>query len=415
MRRERGQLTLGMAAGFAMALAILGLVLRSGMITREKMKLQQTSDLAALVAADTQRNWLNRLREINQEIDKLYREFNTAILANPTPCLTIAAAIAGGWDCIRLPKVADMLSSVDIPGAASNALPPMCQTSCPHFDNFYRATLVTAYGIKQAMLMGLAVKVIEQANQVANDDALATFLAPPNLPFGLQKILDRKYNGNVTTAAVRQDYDSGRLSDTYAVIDANKDLPLFQAKLEGRSFKWPTALYASFFTPPPATTCFCAPVGTGYPGLAMVAGKITKTGDYQTSFFTGVQYTPRKEDIEKFGLFYKQADSKRPYFGEESQDSSGAKLPLFTQRRSMAALSLAKPYGGKFPRAAANPFSFTDAGDPGTDFEGAKLIGLADKAQMGGYRLPLDNEICMYDPQTQAQRCSKVYTEDYLH
>ena len=86
MRRETGQLALGLAAAFTMVLAIFGLVLRSGLVTREKMQLQQTSDFAALAAADVQRHYLNRIRELNRQIEQDFFETQKNLLGDKTPC-----------------------------------------------------------------------------------------------------------------------------------------------------------------------------------------------------------------------------------------------------------------------------------------------------------------------------------------
>ena len=73
MKRNSGQLAIGLAFSFATVLAMFLLVFQSSILTREKMKLQQTTDLAALVAGEVQRRNLNRIQELNEEIKKAYK------------------------------------------------------------------------------------------------------------------------------------------------------------------------------------------------------------------------------------------------------------------------------------------------------------------------------------------------------
>ncbi len=430
MRRERGQLTLGVAVGFAMALAIFGLVLRSGLVLREKMKLQQTSDFAALVAADTQRIYLNRIRELNRMIDEAFNTAQTLLSANPAPCATFIYPQAG------LPPNAFTVDTNSRAWAAASPaksfgtdelpLQNLCNGGCQEYDKAYRGEIILAYLTIESQLFQEITTIVLGANQKAYEKGLETFLTPANLPFGLRTLVERKYNGHVTKEALLADYNTGDLSEILSVIDTNSSLPLFQPKVEMRTFTWVHVFYplSSSCDPLPSYTCCGFPTvnaASAVPGMYSAPAKIAKDGKYETSFLAGATYTPPESVEQNFGLYYRQTAGDK--MGEKIQDVSGQKIQLFTtqttadnqpSKQSMMALSLAKPYDGTFPKAAAfmNPF---DSGDAGKEFKGAKLIGIADKAQIGGVDLDISFSLQTQDVEGETTDASKSHTEDFLH
>jgi hypothetical protein len=406
-----------MAVGFTMALAILGMVLRSGFVTREKMKIQQSSDFAALVAADVQRNYLNVIRDINKEIDLEFKIAYTAVQLPACGPLLIGSA-AGTINAANVLSTAHFLPPVIKPDPPDP--PDPCNAPCAQWDRTYRNYIVSGFAARQSLMAGAIQVILEKANEKAFDNVLQTILTPQNLPYGLQRVLEKKYNGNVTRDAVVQDYNSGGLSDTYTVIDANRSIPLFPAKMEMRIFDWITYRYQLSGTL--ATGVCLGAIRSGIGG-AVAMGKVVKAGDYETSFLTGAQYTSPLTGTEtttaqgeqkKFSIFAKQADTKSEEYGKEIRDMRGMKIPLFPDRTTLTAISLAKPYGGTFPKAG-NPVVPLDAGDVGDEFQGAKLIGIADKAQIGGVDLGVAGDLGTQDAEGRMTDTSRFSTEDFLH
>ena len=68
-QKNKGQLALGLAFGFSMILVLFAFVFNTSMNVREKIKLQQTTDFASLVAANAQKEYLNIIREYNLLIE----------------------------------------------------------------------------------------------------------------------------------------------------------------------------------------------------------------------------------------------------------------------------------------------------------------------------------------------------------
>ncbi|MEZ4819720.1 MAG: hypothetical protein R3A45_07445 [Bdellovibrionota bacterium] len=97
----------------------------------------------------------------------------------------------------------------------------------------------------------------------------------------------------------------------------------------------------------------------------------------------------------------------------------------------MVTRSAAKPFGGSFPTAVtSNLTSFIDsllwggnANTPpaftqgaGKEFKGAKLFGIADSFEIGGYPIARANlETETLDEQGNVQSIWKILQEDYLH
>ena len=65
---NEGQLAVGLAFGFVCILAMFGLVFNASLNTRDKMKLQTTTDYATMIASNTQKLNLNEIRQQNKNI-----------------------------------------------------------------------------------------------------------------------------------------------------------------------------------------------------------------------------------------------------------------------------------------------------------------------------------------------------------
>ena len=72
MSRERGQIAVGLAFAFTTVLAIFTFVFQSSLLTREKIKLQGTSDFAALVC----RRCSTTVLEYHSEEERRNRSFS---------------------------------------------------------------------------------------------------------------------------------------------------------------------------------------------------------------------------------------------------------------------------------------------------------------------------------------------------
>jgi hypothetical protein len=426
---ERGQLAVGLAAAFATLIAFLGLILRSGVVARDKMKLQATSDVAALAAADFQRRALNKIRELNEQIEFEYNTIQNLLLtARAAPCVTDIL-----WFTSEYLSVEARTAPFKFETEKGLIGPPnphaKCQGGCGGYDAHMRNLLIDIYRVRHAILSLQILALVTKANEVANDAALEVFLNPVNLPHTLRREANRRFGTALGAQSLVDAYKRGQLPEielieNNALLGENGPF-LFKPKIEPRAFKFPKNRYVWLPPVSAASSGRCQFMGPSGMSLAVTTAKITKDSDYETAFATGAIYTPPDpEETRPFGLNLRDSAAGTAGYGEKLRDAGGRLMSLFRKKGpgadpradfKMAVLSLAKPYGGTFPEAG----SFANEADRGTvgeEFQGARLAGLADKKAIGGVPIPLLNQaIEIPDAEGKPQQTTAIYQEDYLH
>ena len=407
MKSPKGQLSIGLAFVFTAVLAFFGLVFNSSMITRDKMKLQQTTDFAALVAADVQRRNLNAIRKLNQDIEIAYQA--TIILLQPNYCLINGLAA---------PRIStESISSINgITGGAAGT----CDQACDDYDSWVRKKIIQAvYDFPRNQLASHAIKIVTEANQKANEKVLETFLTPKNIPFSFRKSLEEKWGNQLSLSTMLSAYSNGQFEDQFTIVESYKEYPLFLPKEEPRMFLALDHNYFEGACPNPITGLHpcCLYGGVSFiPKIYPTVAKIVRDGDYTTSYLAAAEYSPVKTQVDKTFALYLQnpdpnmrASSKTPV-----EDLRGKKIKLFGNKTAIAAMAFAKPYGGTFP-VGGNILNPLDFGDIGKEFEGSKLIGIADKDAVGGIPPFRDFTAKKKDESGLIVGDMKIFVEDFLH
>jgi hypothetical protein len=280
--------------------------------------------------------------------------------------------------------------------------------------------LIQGYELRRDYDAAYIKAILSGANQGAYDAALDRFLTPQNLPHGLQRLLAARLGNGFSTDAVKTEYQNGGLAD-YLVIDQTyRNFPLFVDKTETRNFAYMKSQAATIGSPP--TTCSCFPT-VPYPWISVSRAKVVRddayTGweHYSTHYLTGATYTPPNTYVDQtFAYLLKNPDSKRS--GTESivkDPDTAVPLRLFKvtdettgeTKTKLSTVAVAKPYGGTFP-TPGNILNPLDFGDVGKEFKGAKLIGIADKAELLGYRIQTLDQAIPGTGET-------LVMEDFLH
>ena len=405
MRRDRGQLAIGLAMAFTAVCAIFGLLFNSGMIAREKMRLQQTTDFSALVASDVQRRNLNYIRDRNQEIEDLYAAALILVALPYAPVMT-GSVLESTWKAH-----AEFVS----PGYKGTG----CTGHGHAIDHFYRARIVQAYNAARDILAGNIVGVADKANAEAHKQVLAQFLIDERLPHGLRRRLAKALGQHPSPTAIKSAYDAGALSDTLTIGDS-KDLPLFAATEESRSFVVERFHYLTVPSPPSNVfLCYGPQFPDGYDSFDAKAKVVRVDGTYPSHFLVNATYSPPNTYVDQhFAYLLKKPDSSRKPGESEIQDpQSQLPLRLFSindtktgeKKTSLQTMALAKPYGGTFPKAGKSLGGMSyDYGEVGNEFKGSKLIGIADHAQLEGFALWNKDSIPLPTGEF-------VLMEDFLH
>lgn len=397
-KHYRGQLAVGLAFAFAGVLAMFGLVFNFALNTREKMKLQTTTDYAALIAANVQKDGLNNIIPINQFIESqwfaLEPILNTpwcalTVLPSGTDLSSVSAKISGFLAVNQITVKPTQVEPPDVP------LDPMCDALCNAYDKFFRDRAIGLYQALQAEAAGVIVNYyLDQTNKIAFDTALDNFLSPNNLPHGIYVSLEERLGEGLTLENVKKEYEQGTLANeeyAYEILGQYQADPLF---IPAQEFRVTYHTDYDYPTNPPLS-------GIGQPWCGFAAGKIAlqnfsvlpvrvgrKAGTYPSHYYTGVRYRPPPSLIERLlKLQIKNPDRSSDDFGSE-EDSIDGQLSLFQRRtREMQAVAAAKPYGGLFPKAALPFDKLGLSGSAGEKFDGAKLFGIADSTELEGHRI----------------------------
>lgn len=378
--RSSGQVAVGLAFTFMAFLAFFALVFQSSLLTREKMKLQQTNDLATLVGAQVQREALNEIIKSNEAIEAAYNKASLALKAplcatlfafgagNPTAMSSIAAATTFGVK----------LSLQDISADT-------CQQACNQWDTFFRARIIDLYLATRNAHAKRITDILSKANTVAGAQAKKVFFAPENLPLRL-RLKFQKHFGNAQSV-VSQESPSAFSEHLEVVSTAdlnNGQMPLFASFEQTRMLVFSKSQSKQTSVSPPACSF---PVGI--PSAMSVKEKIVRDPrqSFVSHFLSFALYDAPTSPVEgKFNLFLKQVSGEK--FGQPIEEGSRPlsllaayedTSSLDSRRIPMMALSLASVFGGAFPTKNRSSLS---AGEKGKKFEGVKLIGLADFEQL---------------------------------
>jgi hypothetical protein len=416
VRRDRGQLAIGLAFAFMAVCAIFGLLFNSAMMTREKMRLQQTTDYAALVAAQMQRKYLNDINASNQGIEDLYNAtytlMNMPLLLSNGELITQTSGYLAG----------EFLAWVETQ-TLGQVTPGSCNEAGRGYDHYIRQKLKKIYETtRDEYYRSPILGKVAHGNKVIFSEVLSHFLVDKRLPHGLRRTLAGMLGQNPAPAAIRDLYNQGGLSETLNISGSGEQV-LFDADDEQRAFMPPKNFYGTiqcYCTPTSCLTC-CAP---GYPlplpdSIGSVA-KVVRTSDFKTNFLVSATYTPPNTFVDKtFAYNLRKPDSEGSGMQSEIKDADQHTLRLFNitdkaagqTKTSLTTMALAKPFGGTFPKAGDvevllnNPLQ---KGDVGVPFTGSKLIGIADHEQIGNVKLWGDEAVLLPTGEY-------LKTEDFLH
>ncbi|MEZ4819721.1 MAG: hypothetical protein R3A45_07450 [Bdellovibrionota bacterium] len=304
----KGQLTLGLAFGFTMMLALFAFVFNTSMNVREKIKLQQTTDFGVLVAANAQRKYLDIIRDYNIAIEAQWFS-HLALLQNnhcvqPLAGFTVIApnALPGLTDILTIQNVAQAyttranISAVsynEFSNDASLNTGDYCDYICNKYNDAVNSQIRKRYASMRTIIKNQIINLILNANQDAHQYALHHFLQPSNLPWGLQlklrSVLGRGYTATDTLAGYQNNLlniDANNGEWGYEVASENKNDPLFVPGDESRPF----IFYKHYFyqdsrAAPNDLTQVCKVLGPIGDTKSMNSSvKVVKTGSYETHF-----------------------------------------------------------------------------------------------------------------------------------
>ena len=376
---ERGQVVTFFALSFTFFLVLLTMIINAGILTRDRIKLQNSADLGALVGAAVQRENLDLLGELNQRIEDAY-DFLKTNLNNPAyaaPCLVaqITCGQVGG----------------------------LCQAQCNLLQTALSEAMISAYLDYHAELTNIMIDIVYQTNGTAFEMAKRTALAAQNLPVDIRRQVRKHHGGQYPDAkTMAERYDSGDFNYNYAGgqdsdplnaiykvkgIDEMyqdleyEDVPMFEWDIDTKSVTTWTGIFGLSCgagpTFQPQNPCTNIPLAA--PTEVDVPARMRDLGNLTPAFAFAVSYSPqfnanlfpnKVRELKRF----EEAD----YLGQSSivVDPSGVReVSLFdrllgTLRRSnsqverkwMHVVSTSKPYGGEPTKGG---------------YEGAKLIGVA--------------------------------------
>ncbi|MCI5073191.1 hypothetical protein MRY82_09670 [bacterium] len=375
-------------------LALFSMVFQSSMLVREKIKLQQSVDYAALTGAQIQRAALDKIHEINSTILESFYATQAALI--PSPCLMLQAMTSSSPTAMS----SSAFAITNDPTAIGS-----CSGACQAFDKFVRKQIIRGYETYRSSHVSNIIDIIENTNGLTHEHVVSQIIHTPNLPQRLRHQVQKTLGQNPTLENLKTAYDNGLLSEHLRITSTGDlDLPLFipsslNPANDMTSFAYPR------YTSTLVTTGFKSFCGPPVPSGPMTSPTQTIVGRHPASdkswpshFAVMAMYNPPSSSVEgKFNLKVKNPNAAN----EENVSLAGGEdidlLPTFDsqspRRWPMLVASLAKPFGGKFPRA---PLQALPHGNPGERFEGAKLIGFADyQQQLEGHTpiIPLLQEI----------------------
>lgn len=350
---------------------MFGLIFNASWIVREKMQLQQAVDYAALRGAYVQKVNLEYVREKNKKIQELFSETHS-LLQIP--------------NCWQIASVAQCEAVIAISTALTGKTASNCPQACSNYDSFIRARILDIHDLRYEKLLNETLGSVIGANAIAHEESKRYFFSAENIPFGLRNHLRRALGGNLSSREMVDLYDRGELSESLGLIDGQIDAeagtlsPLFNFKMESKFFS-----YLNYVYPPNSGTgtCFCNPLPLyGIPTVRPAFRKVTRSDDEHSTYLFGAKYLRPETAVERTIKIVMRDPTREDRRALQSTTGKEANL-IRREGYPMMAWAMAKPYGGEYPKASADPFNPFDGGRIGTTFQGIKLIGLADKAEQG--------------------------------
>lgn len=332
MRNEKGQMVVFLAAGFAFFLILFSIILNSSVLTYQKVKMQNTLDLAVKTAAQLQRDHLNTINAYNRAILPHLIAYE-ANLANPLwlyPCGPPASC-------------------------------PLCST-CRKYDAGTRIFLGAMYKGFRDPYADSIINEIKNTNKKAYDAILQVLLNAYNLPGDIKAVIKKKY-GNVPESkkladiynTEKFDFDGNgkmeTIKDRFNLNDSMVGYPLFKPEVEIKYLPYFYYYYHST----------CGLMGNKctvwwIPLVMPATGRIFKDkGSHEPHFFTMLEYYPI-HDLNLFNILKRKETDRKTGLTKEK---------IFSEKYSMAVASMARPIDG-------------DINDI-KDYKDAELVGVSDK------------------------------------
>jgi|GEM_PF-4083430 len=468
---QSGQLSLGLAFGFVMITAMFALVLSVMLNVREKVKLQQTTDFAAIHAANIQSAYLNEIRKINKAIESLWfktlalQQINHCILPIPsplgvtlippvtnpagTPLTAVMGQIAKNLVLIRadrdvIQNIEQTLNDLGTQSfTASNLNQNVCNAQCNTYQNQVNKWLRNNYEQQREGLMRMIAMINREANQAARFESLKVFMHPKNMPLGLWQKLKTLLGEGFSTEQAIDAYVSGLMDLNannnawgFSINGFNGDDPLFEAEVETRPFMLPTFNYQLVTASLVDMTCVTTPGVRTYQfgNREQSQVKVIRSSNYRTHYLTGANYLPPKRPFEdNEALSKRRVNSAEPdTFGRREERLDNPALFLRSNVNAVMTFAAAKPFGGNLPvkllqdpaslarqfiNGFGNELNTATENALGAPFKGARLFGIADARQIDGFDIAprVEFEQTIRDQAGTVIERLEILKQDYLH
>lgn len=400
-----GQMAVFFAIAFTFFLVMMMTIINAGILTRDRIKLQKTADLAALIGANVQRLNLDQIGEHNRDIKK-YFEYTRLFLKEP---ITASFCFQKQITCGESPT-------------------RECKYFCSSMDSAIAEAQLNLYHAKHTQYMNQMLMMIHDTNAKAFEYATLTALGGPNLPHDVRRTILKKQGGRYPTLnKMKQRYESGgfhydynndgdyeRLKDIYSITNLHP-APLYKPKLETKKM-W---TFIGQYAPCVVLLAFDAATPCWQWKYLLKPGelpvRIQDAGGLTPAFFNEIKYSPQY-DFNLFKFPIKMGpDRDNPFVpGKVVQGKNANSLAMLfdillgkpplsgslKKRQYMRAWATARPY--KADRDASTG-----------EYDGAKLIGIASKA-IG--EIDQDLNIQMPFAMEETPNTQHLFTErDFLH
>ncbi|HMQ11682.1 MAG TPA: hypothetical protein PKC21_09155 [Oligoflexia bacterium] len=372
-------------------LALFSMVFQSSMLVREKIKLQQSVDYAALTGAQIQRAALDKIHALNEDILEKFYATQSALI--PSSFIAFSGSNPVSTSAI-------VFSITNDPGANTG-----CGGAAQALDKFVRKKIVRAYETYRGQRVDQIMDIIENTNGLSHEHVVSQIIHTPNLPQRLRHQVIKAMGQDPNIDSLQASYQNGLIHDHLRVTSTgDMELPLFipsslNPANDMTAFTYPTYSSQAITAAYVQVCSFPFPSGIDVSPTKTIVGRHPASDkSWPSHFAVMAMYDPPSSTVEgKFNL-----KVKNPNAADEGNVSlAGGEdidlMPRFDsqspRRWPMLVASLAKPFGGKFPKA---PLQALPHGNPGETFDGAKLIGFADyQRQLEGHTpiIPLLQEI----------------------
>lgn len=389
---NNGQLAIGLAFIFMAFLALFSMIFQSSLLVREKIKLQQSVDYAALTGAQIQRAALDKIHDINSSILTDY--YTTLALLNLPDC---AILLAAGTSPYTVTNTA--FNITQDPTALTD-----CSTACNAFEKYKHNKIIDSYNFIRQKKAEQIMNIIANTNGLTHEHVVNQIIHPNNLPQRLRYQVQQKLGKNPDMNTIKSSLKEGFLHQHLRITSTgDMNLPLFipsSVNPQNDTAVFQFSKYTLNTVRNTGYTDFCTgPVFNGIdikPTKTVIGRHPGLNESWPSHYAVMAMYNPPNSSVEgKFNLKVKNPNNDENTV--TSDHNSINLMPNFEsqspRRWPMLVASLAKPFGGKFPKAALQSMPH---GNAGKKFEGSKLIGFADyQNELEGHTpiIPLLEEI----------------------